>query len=136
MKTIKLFILPVLLLITLTGCKKDKTPGIVGKWKLEKVKLSYYPSDYDFPTEFNYSENNIIYQFRANGILKVTSDVMEYMGKKPGEYSYHTNYTKTDVIVISGDNTTIPPGEYNVSGNNLVISYSTSDGPIYYFIRI
>ncbi|MFD1631212.1 lipocalin family protein [Pseudopedobacter beijingensis] len=134
MKTIKLFILPVLLLIVLTGCKKDKTStGIVGKWTLVKVKTVFYE-----PQEYYYSENNIIYQFRANGTLNVyvTGDISEYMGKRPGEYSYRVEkssiYKETDVIVINNGSEAI----CSISGNNLTIDDSPLDGPIYYFTRV
>lgn len=139
MKTIKAFLLSILLLIVLTGCKKDKTSaGIVGKWTLEKVKLSFYPSDYDSPTEFNYSKNDIIYQFRANGTLNVyvTGDIPEYRGNRPGEYSYRVEkssvYKETDVIVINNG----PEAICSISGNNLTIDDSPRDGYIYSFTRV
>ena len=136
MKTIKVFLLFVFILIAEVSCKKDKTPDIVGKWKLEKVKLNYYPDDYDSPTEFDYSGNNIIYQFRANGTLKVMSDIGEYMAKKPGEYSYRlkkvTHYTETDVIVINDG----IEYYYTISGNNMTIGDLSGDGPTSYFTRV
>lgn len=134
MKKIKLFVLPVLLLIVLTGCKKDKTSaGIVGKWMLVKVKTGFYE-----PQEYYYSENNIIYQFKANGTLNVyvTGDIPEYRGNRPGEYSYRVKkssvYKEADVIVINNG----PEAICSISDNNLIIDDSSRDGYIFSFIRV
>lgn len=131
MKTIKVFLLSTFFLIGVVGCKKDKTPDIVGKWKLEKVKTVFYE-----PKEYDYSENNIIYLFRANRTLKVTSDVDENMAHNPGEYSYRVEkssvYKETDVIVINNG----PEAICSISGNNLIIDDSPRDGYIYSFTRV
>ena len=98
-------------------------PDIVGTWKLEKVKTVFY-----IPQEYDYSKNNIIYQFNANRALKILSDI-EYYGKQAGEYTYRT---ENRTVIIGKDS----PYGYQISGDELMIDDSPLDDPNYYFIRV
>ena len=86
-----LFIFPVIMLLmagSFSSCKKkeeNKEPAsLFGKWKLEKEILPFIGGIYD------YSKNNIVYEFHTNGILTVTgeSDYISYERFKQGEYLY------------------------------------------------
>lgn len=81
------------IIIPLTGCDKiseDQKP-FIGKWKLiaiaDKRTNPEVPPGYEEPSH-DYSENNIIYQFKKNGELVITSDIENIAGLQPGKYSY------------------------------------------------
>ena len=63
------------------GLKKS----FIGKWKLEKV---FFASGGDEPATFDYSQNNIIYEFKANNTLIVSgsTDKIDYRGHKIGSH--------------------------------------------------
>jgi hypothetical protein len=71
---------------TLVSCSKidDSTPEdkIIGKWKLMRAEF------YGFEGEnlINYSNKDIIYNFKLNGTLKVTGE--ENAGYPSGNYEY------------------------------------------------
>ena len=90
---VKYFIVLVLIsAIGLTGCKKDKyKEDIIGKWKLESVIVSKSDLYLQLHT-INYSENNIIYEFKKNNKLVVTSSISGNSQKKEYSYKCERNY--------------------------------------------
>ncbi|SFN99091.1 hypothetical protein [Salegentibacter flavus] len=77
-----------LLLITFAicaSCSNDddiSTDQIVGEWKL--IQAEFYGSEGE--SSIDYSDQNIIYDFRQTGLLKVTGG--ENAGYPTGEYQY------------------------------------------------
>ena len=66
--------------------------NLIGKWKLEKVEIaiSFGNDEESDLTTFDYSQNNIIYEFKANNTLIVSgsSDKIDYRGHKIGSHVY------------------------------------------------
>ena len=78
------FSLFTIIILCITGCKKDNDYSIEGKWKLERVYI--FPNEYLFWFTIECSENNIIYDFQKNNKLLVTSSI--YGNLQTKEYSY------------------------------------------------
>ena len=77
-----------------TGCSSDKTEEtsqddiLHGKWKLILINSFFTVEEGDI--SFDYSQNNIIYEFGANNVLTVSGDVdtIDYRGHEIGKHSY------------------------------------------------
>lgn len=85
----KVYIL-LLTLATLSSCSNDddnsQTSEIVAQWKLVEAKLSGFEGGNSSNGSIDYSNQNIIYNFTANGTLIVTGE--EHIGYSNGEYQY------------------------------------------------
>ena len=72
--------------------------SIIGKWKL--VKFDYRPmtSPPSPKDSFDYSQNNVVYEFKSNNILTVSgkTDDIDYRGLEIGDHSYEMNYNLKD----------------------------------------
>ena len=68
---------------------------IIGKWKLVEVKKTMPPEE-----SYDYSQYDLIYEFKTNGVLTVSGeieDVVNY-GFSIGEYSYSPNTYNSMII--------------------------------------
>jgi len=113
----------------------DGTASIIGKWKLEKIRvisrLGTFCTDY--------SKYNVVYEFKHDGILTVSSGNSENHGwHESGEYSFIK-----DEWGMSQDGypwgLNINKGSTNwyiLSSKELIIDYSPGDGATYYFVKI
>ena len=131
-------ILLILLTITsLISCSKsddsNENEHFFGEWKLNRADLH----GFEGTKTFDYSNDNIIYNFRSNGILTVTG--AENVGYPSGEYSYYfgkdylgdgTNGSKTLLVNIESSKWI-----YNFIDGEMVLVQSYNDGPNLIFIK-
>jgi len=149
---ILVFLLPCLLFI---GCKNGNgnepkpenninNTEIIGKWKLEKVDAPFVAQSFD------YSQYNIVYEFKSNGVLTVSSetDIIDeyigdeiYIGHGIGEHSYSFVENKEGYLWVDYpyrlviDRCTYPYW-YLISSDELEISASPVDGFVYYLVKL
>ena len=96
MNLLKFIVIFTMLLSGLSSCTKNvdekdifdivhnESSSIVGKWKLVKVLPTHW-----HPKPYDYSNYNIVYDFRANGVLKISGVIdQNYEGHNLGEYTY------------------------------------------------
>jgi len=116
----------------------DSSASIVGKWTLKKAF-----SGWKGQSCWDYSQCNIIYEFRPDGSLIIS-------GRPAGLPVYHRgnrhSYSIIDLIWPSGTPgvTITYPGirignwEYQLtlSSNEMIISQAAHDGSTFYFVRI
>ena len=101
--------------------------SIAGKWKL----LKELPGMTELPvSEIDYSQHNIVYEFKANGVLTVSGNTnVGFPGT--GEYAYSIgNYGEIHIDAVRF--------WYRFSSNKeeLIIDSRPIDGPAYYFVKI
>ena len=81
-------------LLMTTGCKRDNSvaeddnSSVYGKWKLSFVG---YMDENISPAVFDYSQNDIIYDFKGNNVLVISGEmnsIDDYKGHEKGEYYY------------------------------------------------
>lgn len=136
---ISLLILPLCTVLLGAGCqKKDEKctinaingpeDNIIGKWKLVKGEEVFYN-----PRTVDYSCNNVIYQFKTDGVLIITSDIVDIIGFGTGKYSYEFILTDKGSHTLKVDNS---QGGCSILGSDLTINYAYLDGPILYLIRV
>ena len=85
------FLMALLLIFSgiFSSCTKEEnedTSSISGQWKL----LEVYYWDWE-PISIDYSQNDIIYDFKENNVLAVSGkmdNINDYRGHKKGNYSY------------------------------------------------
>jgi hypothetical protein len=77
------------------SCKKDDDPtkAVLGKWKLEKVKkfpTHVWWEDVGVLETFDYSQYNIVYEFKAKNVLTVSGacDIDNYKGHETGNHFF------------------------------------------------
>ncbi len=113
---------------------------LIGKWKLEKVKEVFVPVPP--PPTHDYSQYNIVYEFKTNKVLIVSGEIEKikrYIGHNPGEHSYSFIYDDNKLGLPN-----LPYGLkidnfiswYNITSEELIINDSPVDGYIYYLIKI
>jgi hypothetical protein len=99
-----------ILIISLTGCEKATNDMIMGSWKL--VMLVITP-DYQERDTIDYSNENIIYDFRKNGRLVITGNIPNdfYLFKdfQKGNHRYKFYY--------HDDCVSCPPNYFKIDGN-------------------
>lgn len=157
MKTTILFF-SIFCALILSGCQKEKstlisttneetlacpvesingpTKKLIGKWKLVRQHTGFVS---DGPRSIDYSCNHIVFHFRADGIVEVTSDVEQY---KSGESSYEFALTRAETstpherYTVKFNNSSYQqPCDIRNDGRELIIT-SPTDGPTEFFIRI
>jgi hypothetical protein len=115
----------IVLSILLFSCGKNSyKDGIVGKWKLDKVTYSDLTEYVNFAELDDYSENNIIYEFRKNNKLVVTSSISGNTQTK--EYSYRFE-DRENFCATFGVNAFVKIGKENY---NVYLGRGISDGAI------
>ena len=137
-------------LLTIVSCRKDEIPeqnlkcpvvavngaddNILGKWKLVNANIVF-----SNPRTEDYSCDEIIYDFRADGILVVSSGASgDSVGHQQGQYTYAFTADRLfegieESYTLSINETKIASG---IKNNKLVLNDSPLDGPILYFVRI
>jgi len=109
--------------------KVDELPAsitsIIGKWKLMKEQTSGFGSP---SKEIDYSKQNIVYEFKTNGVLTISGNGNAGLMEK-GNHSYSIgNYQKIQVGYSSS--------WYSVSPSELIIDSRPVDGSAFYFAKI
>lgn len=123
------------LLIIAAGCSKsNEVPeiDIVGKWKLIEGETVFNEHQV-----FDYSDDNIIYQFHPDGTLTIKSDIEGHIGHGNGEYSYMLS---TSPLYKNADEPfTLTIGTLHhacsIAEESMILNDSPLDGPILHFIR-
>lgn len=150
-ETGRLFPMTILIILfMIIACKKDDNmeenlrcpiealdganDNVVGKWKLAKAKVVFQN-----PRTEDYSCDEIIYDFRADGILVISGGASsDSIGYPEGQYTYAFTADKLfewveESYTLSIDETKIASG---INNNQLILNSSPLDGPILYFVRI
>jgi len=137
MKKILTLLFFLLLIPILEGCSDDDSvipKESLGRWKLELVEYPMVGTFYD------YSENNIIIEIKSNGDLIVDEYLLQEESHflSPDKYaiikldSDHSNY---QFFSICNSIDCSYWWTIHIVENELTISNSHVDGPIYYFIK-
>jgi len=114
----------------LASCSNDDDVAnnqIIGEWKLTEAQI------FNFNGQFStdYSNDNLIYNFQSNSILKVTGG--QNFGYPDGEYDYFfgedylgggTNEPKVLLVKINESKWT-----YNLTNGKMTLGKSYVDGP-------
>ena len=99
--------------------------SIIGKWKLMKEQTSGFGSP---SKEIDYSKQNIVCEFKTNGVLTVSGNDNAVWLEK-GNHSYSIdNYKKIQVGYSSS--------WYSVSSSELIIDSRPVDGSAFYFAKV
>lgn len=124
----------VLFAILILGCSNDDVSPtqIIGNWKLMEAK--FYSPEGESSTD--YSNSNIIYNFKANGTLVVSGE--EHPGYTDGTYEYFFGNDflggETDpkvlLVKINGSKWT-----YDLTQGKMTLGKSYVDGPNLIFKR-
>jgi len=94
MKRLVLFpsIISIMIIAALTGCEKEPySSEIIGEWKLVEVLYidTTVTTDGGYPwLKIDYSENNLIYDFRKNNRLVITSSTPGKLQESKCSYKY------------------------------------------------
>lgn len=140
----------IFILIILSSCKKNEVVNIdmdlkcptvarvgsdteaIGKWKLLQGSSVFYD-----PRTVDYSCNEVVYDFRSNGLVRITSDIQELIGPNPGEHSYEFSRKP---LFEGGNNFTIKINSSaiscKISGGLMTLDDSAFDGPILHLARM
>jgi hypothetical protein len=143
-------LLLIFILVILLSCKKNevvdidmdlKCPTVArvgsntqaeGKWKLLQGSTVFYDT-----RTVDYSCNEVIYDFRSNGIVIITSDIQELIGTNPGDHSYE--FTRKPLFE-GGNYFTIKINTNSVScrisDGLMTLDDSAFDGPILHLARM
>lgn len=122
------------------GLKCDVKPvngsdeDITGKWRKVKSEYTFTPTKMD---PIDYSCDNIIYHFKSNGEVEITSDI-SIEGRDPGSYSYRI-ITEPPWVWMT-EHRTLKIGDSswacNIKDNWMILSQAPVDGMIDHFIRV
>jgi|GEM_PF-1369252 len=112
---------------------KGSDTNVIGKWKLVKGVTVFA----DRRTE-DYSCNEVIYTFKTNETLTISSDTKDLISLSPGEYSYNFPLSPFYEDVKESYTMQINQSELacTISNGVMVLDGSSLDGPIQYFVRI
>ena len=134
MKKIILLIFTIGILSSCLNDDKNSTNNeIIGKWKLIEVQIFGFGGQ----SSTDYSNENIVYEFQSNGILKVTGG--QDVSHPDGEYNYFfgedylgggTTDPKILLVKINESKWT-----YNLTNGKMTIGKSYVDGPDLIFER-
>ena len=111
----------------------DKTASIIGKWKLEKIRVSSRLGI----SCMDCSSYNVLYEFKQNGTLTVSGNTKNLGCHESGEYSFikdEWSMGRDDYpwgLKINYGST----NWYMLSSKKLIIDYSPGDGATYYFVK-
>jgi hypothetical protein len=118
-------------ILTFSCSNNDEiTDQIVGNWKLTEAKFYGLQGGSSSEGSIDYSNENIIYNFQANGILMVSGG--ENAGYPNGEYEYFfgedylgsSNDPKSLLVKINTSKWT-----YNLTNGKMTLGKSYVDGP-------
>ena len=133
----KKILILILTIATLINCSNDDSINdqINGKWKLIGVSTM----DFNSNPQIDYPNENIIYNFRPNGILLVTGG--EDIGYPNGEYDYFIGKDYLSGAPRAGESKTLNVNinstkwTYDLTNGIMTLSTSYVDGPILRFER-
>jgi len=134
----KILILAILFSLagSFSSCKEKETDitkvnEITGKWELLKITISFTPEG---AISRDYSQNNIVYEFKADGILTVSRDInhSDTYVHEQGDHFYSIIDDKEEYTLKIDNNLYW----YSVSNNDLIIDQSPLDGFTYYFVKL
>ncbi len=124
--------------VTTYRCSINSVAGhqddVVGKWKLLSYRTVFYN-----PDTTDYSCEAIIYEFKREGGLSVTSTVDEPHGYAAGDYAFEL---KANVAPEDGNTYyTLQIGEQSqwpatIGSREMILSQAYVDGPVLHFARI
>lgn len=152
MKKITLHIITLLLLLgSFASCSAKLDPedgiitkamtGIIGNWKLEKIVSSGMTQE--GAKTWDYSKNNIMYQFQLDGILTVAGDINtipDYYGDYTiGNHAYTIIHDKEGYGMVGlpyGLKINYSTFWYSLSSKELIIDGRPLDGNAYYLTKI
>jgi hypothetical protein len=126
MKKILIIILGIALLSSCSDNNDIQNNQIIGEWKLLEAKIFGFGGQ----SSTDYSNENIVYNFQSNGILKVTGD--QNVIHPSGEYDYFygedylgggTSDPKILLVKINESKWT-----YNLTNGKMTIGQSYVDG--------
>lgn len=98
---------------------------LIGKWKLRKVQTVFLN-----PGVYDYSSNEIIYDFREDGVLIISSDIDEFVGGSTGEFSYSLSQNALNLQIDQTSKTCC------LSDISLRLDGSSLDGPILCLVKV
>jgi|SRR5690606_13581353 len=117
---------------TVTGVKGNDRQ-IKGKWKLVKGSTVFYN-----PRTVDYSCDEVIYNFKSNGTLVITSDTEDLISLPSGEYPYIL--TRSPIYEGIGKPYTVKINSLDIacsiSNGIMILDNSRVDAPILEFVRI
>jgi hypothetical protein len=133
----KKILILILTIATLTNCSNDDSINdqINGEWKLIGVSTM----DFNSNPQIDYPNENIIYNFRPNGILLVTGG--EDIAYPNGEYDYFFGKDYLSGAPSAGESKTLivninsTKWTYDLTNGIMTLSTSYVDGPILRFER-
>jgi hypothetical protein len=141
MKKTLFFLMTIVLLSSCTNDDETPTNQILGKWKL--VKVEYYKWNLNNNATLqtiDYSDKNIIYDFRSNNKLIVTGDQNIDNGNRESDYIFEKDFltgqpsegeSKMLLVKIAGSKWT-----YSLTnGTIMILGQSYIDGADLYFER-
>ena len=107
---------------------------ITGKWKLVKGRTLFYE-----PRTEDFSCNDIVYHFQADGKLTISRDIEDLMGFSAGQHTYEFEHQPL-FVEYSELGYTLKIEKIKslcgISGGSMIIDRSPFDGPILHLIRI
>jgi predicted nucleotide-binding protein (sugar kinase/HSP70/actin superfamily) len=111
----------------------DESSSILGKWKLEKeIGIRMGNSDTPYLCD-DYTQSNIIFEFKANNVLTITADTDFYL---KGEHSHsiieNDEWWGKQLYLKIGHTNWF----FGKSSNELVLNLMPLDGPAYYLVKI
>lgn len=113
--------------------KEGSNTSVLGKWKLVRGTSVFYE-----PVTYDYSCENIIYEFTSDGTLIITGDAEQNLGYGKGIYDYKFQVANSEtgiylpyMITINGNSLSS-----NIVNHQLELNNSSVDGPILYFLRV
>jgi len=119
----------------LTVKQHDESASIVGKWKLVKEQMSGMGCPPQLITDF--SHDHVVYEFKPDGIVTITSNTDDYSGLKVGDHSYsfvETSESYWAAYWLETDD--LFRARYSIFSDQLVIDYGYMDYATFYFIKI
>ena len=107
---------------------------ILGKWKLVSYRTVFFN-----PDTTDYSCDHIIYEFKRDGRLTITSDIDEPRGYTAGDYPFEL---ETGTAIEDGTMSySLAVGEHSqwpamIKPRELILSQAYLDGPVMHFLRV
>lgn len=140
MKKTLIFLITIVILSSCTNDDETPTNQILGKWKLVKVEYYKWNSNSNASLQtIDYSDKNIIYDFRSNNKLIVTGDQNIDNVNRESDYIFEKDYlsgypsegeSKMLLVKIDGSKWT-----YSLTNGTMMLGQSYIDGANLYFER-
>ena len=116
----------------------DETASIIGKWKLVEERISGFSGCIPrYRTD--YSQSNVEYEFKRNGVLTISGDAGYPIWPKIGDHFYSfiegSHVYRYDYYLEIGDPDYSSYFQYRISSEQLAIDQRFVDGNAYYFVK-